>query len=320
MSRLMQSILISSVLMIAACGGGGGGDDDEPTFTSIAYTGLTTPAVITADNAEVLAEGIFGPDIEAFGTTDIIGVATENSEEDSNSPANITLAQILADTVRQIDFTSATSLPGTVQSETRTLQCDSGTILVYISADDITGEFQGYMTFQDCVTADVYVDGTVNFDGVIDTNNLDNIQINMVFTKLVESYGSESYTYSGEIVMDMTSTTLTQHLDYYVKDNNTQKVYWYANYTIEIVDTLSDMTMRITGLFYHPDYGYINVTTPDIIRMNYTDDWPYMGTIIASGDNSSLMVDCEGDSILTYTLSVDADGDGIYETVTIENW
>jgi len=316
MTRLIQSILISSIFLITACGGGGGGDDT----TSITYTGLTTPAVITAGNAAVLAKGVFGTDIEALGTTQVVGVATQESEEDSNSPANITLTQILADTVRQIDFTGAISLPGVVQTVTNTDPCDSGSVLISVTVDDVTGDFRGYMTFQDCVTMDVYVDGTVNFDGVIDISNPDNIQMTMVFSSLVQRYDSESYTYSGQIAMTATSTTLTEVINFNVKDNNTQKVYWYANYKIEIVDTLADMTMRITGRFYHPDYGYINVTTPIIMRMNYTDDWPYTGTVVASGDNSSLMIDCEGDSILTYTLSVDADGDGIYETVTIENW
>jgi hypothetical protein len=316
MTRLIQSILISSIFLITACGGGGGGDDT----TSIAYTGLTTPAVITAGNAEVLAKGVFGADIDALGTTQVFGVATQESEEDSSSPANITLTQILANTVRQIDFTDAISLPGVVQTVTNTDQCDSGSVFTSITVDDVTGDFHGYMTFQDCVTMDVYLDGTVNFDGTIDTTNLDNIQMTMVFSSLVQRYGSESYTYSGQIAMTATSTTLTEVVNFYAKDNNTQKVYWYANYRIEIVDTLADMTMRITGRFYNPDYGYISVTTPNIMRMNYTDDWPYTGIVVASGDNSSLMIDCEGDSILTYTLSVDADGDGIYETVTIENW
>ena len=59
---------------------------------------------------------MFGADIEALGTTQIFGVATEENEQDSSSPANITLTQILADTVRQIDFIGAISLPGVVQT------------------------------------------------------------------------------------------------------------------------------------------------------------------------------------------------------------
>ena len=78
--------------------------------------------------------------------------------------------------------------------------------------------------------------------------------------------------------------------------------------------------MNISGRFYHPDYGYVDIETINTLRIYYTAIWPYTGVLVASGDNSSLMIDCEGNGPLTYTLSVDANGDGIYETVTIENW
>lgn len=54
---LLVSLLLSLLLLIA-CGGGGGSDDEEEALT---YTGSKTPAVITGENADDLAELVFGP-------------------------------------------------------------------------------------------------------------------------------------------------------------------------------------------------------------------------------------------------------------------
>jgi hypothetical protein len=316
MTRLLKLILISSAFLLTACGGGGGDGDDT---TAITYTGLKTPAVITSNNAVTLAEGIVGPDIDAFGSSGIVGVVTEDGET-LNSTSNLTLAQMFADVARQMDFSAAMTLPGVVQTQTDTLPCDSGSIYLSITVDDATGDFSGNMTFQDCVTENVYMDGTAYFTGTIDVSTLDNFQMTLTFSNLIERYDNESYTFSGQIEMTISASSVVEVIDYYVRDNNTLSVYWYATYTIEIVDNVSEALIRISGRFYHPDYGYVDISTINTLRMNYTEALPYTGILVASGDSSSLMLDCEGDSILTYTLSVDADGDGIYETATLENW
>ncbi len=314
MKRLIQFVFITSVFLLSACGGGGGDD-----VTAITYTGLKIPAVITSNNAVTMAEGVFSPDIDAFGATDIIGVVTEDGET-LNSASNLTLAQMFADVARQMDFNTAMTLPGVVETQSDTLPCDSGSIYLSITVDDVTGDFSGNMSFQDCVMENVYMDGTANFTGTIDVNSLDNIQMTLTFSDLIERYDTDSYTFSGQIAMTISALSVVEVIDFYVRDNNTLNVYWYATYTIEIVDNVTESLIRISGRFYHPDHGYVDISTINTLHMNYTDTWPYTGILVASGDSSSLMVDCEGDSILTYTLSVDADGDGSYETVTLENW
>lgn len=84
----------------------------------------------------------------------------------------------------------------------------------------------------------------------------------------------------------------------------------------------SHVAMTIHGRYYHPNHGYIDIRTSDInnILFEYYQYWPSSGIVTAAGDNSSFMIDCEGQDINTYTLAVDADGDGVYETATINNW
>jgi hypothetical protein len=123
MTRLFQSIVISSLFLIAACGGGGGGGDDvsEPISDEpIAYTGLKTAAFINPSNAKVFVEGIFGSGLEG-SVDDVIGVVTEESADEENLPANLILLQSLANASQHIDITSAAVLPGTIQTNTQTL-------------------------------------------------------------------------------------------------------------------------------------------------------------------------------------------------------
>ncbi len=313
---LLISFVISIFLLLACGGGGGGGDDTTP----ISYTGLKTPAFITSENAEDMAEGVFGPDTDGFASTDLIAVVSSESDTVSSLPSNLVFSQMLANVVLELDFTNLIYLPGATVTETDTQQCDSGSITITLTVDTVTGDFSGSMSFNDCVISDVYTNGVANVVGLYDISTETIPNMTMTFTEITESYDSESYTYSGKIVINQTTLSITQTIDYLVRDNISGKVFMYADYKIVLTDYISEVQITINGRFYHPDNGYIDIITSNVIYVDYNDDWPYAGVVVATGDNSSLMIDCEGDSILTYTLSVDADGDGIYETVSIENW
>jgi hypothetical protein len=324
MTRLFQSIVISSLFLIAACGGGGGGGDDvsEPISDEpIAYTGLKTAAFINPSNAKVFVEGIFGSGLEG-SVDDVIGVVTEESADEENLPANLILLQSLANASQHIDITSAAVLPGTIQTNTQTEPCESGSMTISVQVDDVTGAFTGTLTFDECLLSGVYTDGIIDATGTFDLALFEVTEITMNFSDLTQTYGAESYTYSGQVIMQYSGSTITQLCDYLVRDNNTGIVYMYSDCTNEMIDTGTEVRMSLSGRFYHPDYGYVDVNTdPDHpILMRYDEEWPYMGVVIALGEASSLMVNCEGMDSLTYTLSVDADGDGNYESVTIENW
>jgi hypothetical protein len=317
MTRLLKLILISSAFLLTACGGGGGGGEETPE--PITYTGLKTPALINTSNASVLVGGIMGSELES-SLNNTIGVVTDEAESGTSLPASLIMLQTLANTARQIDITGAAVLPGTIQTNTETQLCDSGSITVSIAVDDVSGEFSGTMIYDACVISGVYMNGTIKVTGLFDPALLEITQMNMTFTDLTQSYGTESYTQSGSIAASFSGSTSVLVANYLVRDNHTLAVYMYANYRVESTDNITEALIRLSGRFFHPDYGYVDISTLNTIHMNSTDDWPYLGIVLATGDNSSLMVDCEGDSILTYTLSVDADGDGNYESVTLENW
>ena len=77
--------------------------------------------------------------------------------------------------------------------------------------------------------------------------------------------------------------------------------------------------MTITGRYYHPQNGYVDIATIDALRINYSDQFPSSGQIIITGASGSKARQT-AISNTQYSLEVDADGDDIYETVTTENW
>jgi hypothetical protein len=180
------------------------------------------------------------------------------------------------------------------------------------------------MIYTDCVSLDVTLSGSVSFNGVIDVNTLDSIQMTMTFTALTEEYGTESYTMNGSIFIAMSSLSaytgseVTMVMDYTVRDNTTGIVEMLEDYRVVIKDLGTEARITISGKFYLPDYGYGVISTTDPLLIRYTDDWPYYGQYVVDGNNSSLRVTCINN--LQYTLEVDEDGDGVYEIVTTENW
>lgn len=313
--------LIITLFLLFACGGGsGGGDDSEPPplEEEINYTGLKSPAVITTGNADELAAGIFNTDTDV--DTSIVGVVIDENTTNVHVPLYSTLSRALTDAVKRFDFHSV--LSGAIVTQEETQQCDSGTVDMYIEIDDVTGGFDGYMSYNDCVRGDMYTDGTIDFVGRIDLNNTNNIQMTMTFTHLIESYGAESNTYKGKIFTMETLSTYNQVIDYLVRNNMTDSIFMYEDYRINLTDMYSHVAMTLNGRYYHPSHGYIDIITSDInnIIIEYYQYWPGSGIVTATGDNSSFKIDCEGQDINTYTLAVDADGDGDYEYANIKNW
>jgi hypothetical protein len=81
---------------------------------------------------------------------------------------------------------------------------------------------------------------------------------------------------------------------------------------IGIVQEVSSELLNMRGKFYHPDYGYVYLTTQTPLSISNTDLWPSAGTLIATGANSS-KVKLTATSSTTYSIEIDADGDAAYD-------
>jgi len=296
------SVVTTILLFLFGCGGGGGGDE------GVTYTGKTTPAVITDTNAKTLAEGVIG----GSSTGTAFGVVSDEQEVQP-APTILNVARIFSGAVTQLDISPASAtLPGAIQTVKETETCqDSGSISINLKVDDITLDFNGTFNFINCAEGGTTINGKTTVSGSLSTGVL-----NLAFDpKVTVSSGSESYTMSGTV--NVSGDTIVMNVR--VRNSNTQMVEWLNNVTITATDNFSFVEMTITGRYYHPQHGYIDIVTIDALRINDFDQFPSSGQIIITGASGS-KARLTATSNTQYTLEVDPDGDDIYEPPTTENW
>jgi hypothetical protein len=73
----------------------------------------------------------------------------------------------------------------------------------------------------------------------------------------------------------------------------------------------------ISGRYYDPDYGYVEVYTEGPLRIDDGDDWPSDGVLVVTGDTGiaggSTMARLTALSSTTYQVEADTNGDGTYD-------
>ena len=288
----------------------GGGDDDD---SGVTYTGLTTPAVITNANAKTLAEGVFGG--STTGTA--FGVVSDEQEIQSN-PTTLDIARIMANSVTRLDISPASAtLPGTIQTVKEEEDCsDGGKISLDLRVDDDTPDFDfsGSYDFINCAEEGTTIDGDTNVSGSLFGDTL-----YLTFNSLNVVSGAESYTMSGAVDTFFSGSSVTITMDVRARNNNTQLVEWLNNLAISMTDNGSYLRMTITGRYYHPEQGYVDTVTNMPFQINIADQWPNVGQMTMTGASGS-KTRLTANSNTQYTLEVDADGDGTYETTTTEDW
>ena len=63
----------------------------------------------------------------------------------------------------------------------------------------------------------------------------------------------------------------------------------------------------MSGRFYHPDYGFVVVSTQSVFKINSSDDFPSEGVLVAKGSNGSM---AQLTVLSSTSLQVEADFDG----------
>ncbi len=313
---VFRNILFTVViaLTLVACGGGGGGGSGGDS--SISYTGSKDQAVIDTTNAKTMAESSVG----GSQTGVVFGVESDNQE----SQANLTIigvSKILSSSVRNIEMNdSVVVLVGAIINVSDAEDCiDSGSISFNLSVNDVTGEFSGTFNFNNCREVGTTISGSMNVSGMINPSIGDITQMTFSMNSVTVVSGSESLTMSGTISTSFSGSSFTMTMDVLFKDNASGSVVWFENLSISATANISHLEMSISGRFYHPDHGFIDIVTNQAFLVNYSDLFPFLGQMTITGANGSSARLTVIDNT-QYTLEVDEDGDGIFETVTTENW
>lgn len=311
-SRDLVFLLISLAIFLPACGGSDGGDSGGGG--GITYTGITAQAAIDSTNAKILSEGAY--EGGAIGSTGSLGTIQQTTVD---RPYYFDMALILEEAILRIDVHAP---PGVVQAgaivrESGTIPGDCGGNAQYtIELDDVTGSFSGTLNFVSYCSQGVMLTGIASFSGAYDIQNDAFLQFSLSYDNITVSSGSDSITAKMTITFNFQTTPATATMDILLRNNNDGKVYWVA-YTMNFWAGSNYVDFSVSGKYYHPDYGYVVISTPTVFRVYSGSDWPSQGVLILNGKTGiaggSTKAQLTVISSTTYQVEADTNGDGIYD-------
>lgn len=112
------------------------------------------------------------------------------------------------------------------------------------------------------------------------------------------------------------STTIK--FDCVLRDNNTKLVYKTEKLVISLTAGVDYSDASISGRYYDPTYGYVDISTPTPLRINGTDYWPSSGVLKAAGNNDSASFTALSNT--SYQLDIDTNNDGAADITTSGLW
>ena len=310
---VMYLILLSFfTALIASCGGGGGGGDDGGIPPEdIIYTGLTTQAAITETNASDLA-------LEAFYGGPALNTIAVTKASASNSPSDETVDPgllkysfpILNSLAKNAITADVSPEPMAIVPITDTTQGNcGGTEVVELNVDDTNGNFDGTLQYNSYCEDGTTISGTVSVSGSIDPFTLIMQQMTMSFNSLTMTANGASVTLSGNYSQE----SMTMTMNHSLRDDSTGKVYKIENYTVSETDMIDwTETTLFSGRYFHPDYGYVELSTITPFRLYWSDLGPSTGELLITGANGTKALLTTVSSTL-FEVTADVNGDGTYD-------
>ena len=312
---------------------GTGGSDDGGGVTPVTYTGLDTQAQITADNAQPLGEVAF------LGVTagSFVSVAIDQQAPDGEGRTTsvITIARLLHSVLGDIDSNDDLSLSptGWVETEPSTPGLCGGSVSGSLEVNETDRSFAGSIVFNNWCNFGFTLNGTVPFSGMCDaatfdpaTQTCDIVDYTMTFTNFRASEEGYSETMSGTLASTVTATGYETTLNLVMRLDNENVTFKWEDYrTVVTVDSPPGRdSVVVTGQAYHPDFGYVVVSTPTPVEFftDSLDSPPLTGVALLTGEDGT-----DGPTTATYTfndnlyqIAVDTDGDGGTDVTWSCNW
>ena len=313
--------VLAIMVLLSSCGGGGGSSASSP------YTGLTSAAVITDNNADEIALAAFqGGDLGANAMVLLAPVEGDAVRQPAARPTALILVQAVSKAAMiavrppaategpspRAPFTESDVIPDGLGGEAR----------YTISGDNVTGVFTGTFEFVDfhgdgggVIVGNVSVSGTVTQDSIRILFNFQSVRV-QDGTEDVTAVGTVDLTAS----MVQIAETGTANLNLFFTDNITLKTVWMSNVVVGTTAGTGTSDVTLSGRIYLHDYGYVDVATP--IPFHYLDgsSFPSGGRMtVTGGDDHGVRLTV--DSQTQYTLGVELDGDTLYDELTVTlNW
>lgn len=312
---VFHATLVLFVLFLV--GGCGSSNSEGTNGVVISYKGATTPAVVTEDNAEILAvDGFAGSTMAAY-----ISIPTKK-QFSSDRPITAKVgthpaflfAQRLKQSIRKIDITHAFKRDRTNASG-RTIRYQipgdaGGTADFSFIINDSTGSFSGTIVYSDYSSMGIVINGKADVTGSMSVDGGTVSTLAMSLTSLTIDFNDSIISLIGRLSWKFNDVSYAETLsmDLTITDHETEKTYWYNNYKILTAYSSSTSNQTMSGRYYDHDYGYVDVSTCLSISSSMGYGWPEGGCLMFNGSlNTWVMLTFFEDS---YQIEADTDGDG----------
>lgn len=182
------------------------------------------------------------------------------------------------------------------------------------SVNESTGDFNLNATYYDYSDdCEFIMSGRTNMKGNMSTG-LEITHMRVIYEALTLTGEDLHLTQSGVWSVDYREYPYQETFDMVTRDDDTGKTYWMKDYVVNTsyVSGTTDTEIQLTGRYYDPDTGYVDISTEEPIRFHLSDDYPFEGSVMLAGDgNTGAAFQFVSNAV--YRVTCDVDGDGQYD-------
>ena len=198
----------------------------------------------------------------------------------------------------------------------------SGSYDDFSGAISITANFNAYCQDNSTLSGSIAAAGNIvgsSSSGFSITNmgiTISNLSATMASGDSFTADGTLSIAPQSGYTSISTNSVIT--INMLLQDSTTSKIYKLSNYQISQTVASSNNDIVITGRYYDPDEGYIDLSTPTTIRIMSVDQWPSSGILKGTGNSSSATITALDNT--SYQLDVDTDNNGTVDYTVTGLW
>ena len=187
--------------------------------------------------------------------------------------------------------------------------------------DALSGEFTGtlqYNYFCDDATDGFTVNGTAEIAGYTDLATNIVLHYQNTFADLTFVLEDQSFSVNGRKGVNITKSPHVMLLSYVFTDNNIGISSWLKDCFLRDIHGKDYREfLSAIGRFYDPDYGYVELSAEEAIRTYGRDYWPSSGKLVLTGaegiQGGNTKIRITYLSATEYLVEADTDGDGAYD-------
>jgi hypothetical protein len=301
--------------------GGGTPDKDKEIVDGDGSGGtliIATQASITPANAESLTGVAVTGDLTNF-EPEISALSQSSAHTQFETFHPLSFILVMGDALRNIELNPSLFLLSQTNmiNKSGTVEGPCGGLFSYsLNLNKVSEEFSGSLSFEDYCDGVTRLYGETDVIGAFEVSTGDFLTATFSFDNLIQG----TFTLDGEMSIDLSDSPVIAVFTAHAKDNDTERVYWLKDYSMNKTEWDGEVEIEISGTFHHPDHGFVNLATTEPFIVRDEDDWPASGQIVIQGDNHT-RAQLTAIDPLHCRVEADTEGDGIFEWESgVLNW